>query len=63
MRQPLQRPITNSILNYITYNVVQRRRIEKTALIFLGLNINTRTENSSPILPLCLCPKITHMFE
>ena len=63
MRQPIQSLIIYSILHYITYDAVQRHRVEETALIFDGINIKIITDNSYLLPPLCPCPKITHVFE
>ena len=59
----LQSPITNSILNYLNCDVVQRGRIEQKVLIFSGLNIKVETGRSSPITLHWSWTKITHMIE
>ena len=61
--QPLQTPITNIILHYLTFNVVQRGWIGQTVLIIADINIRIGTDGYYPIPPLCPCPKITHMLE
>ena len=63
LRQPLQIPITNSILHYVTCYAVQRYWIDHMILIIADININIVTEKYSPIPPLLLCPKIKHMVE
>ena len=63
MKQPLQIPIKNIILHYVTCDSVQRGCIDQTVLIIADLNIKIGTDVCSPIPPLCLCPKITHMVE
>ena len=63
MRHPLQSPIKNSIIHYVTCDETQKGWIEQTILIFAGLNIRIGTDGSYPILTLRLCPKTTHMVE
>ena len=63
MSQPTYIPITNSILHYITCYSLQRHMIKDMELIFGGINIKIRTDKSSPIPPIFLCPKIVHVFE
>ena len=53
MSQPIKSPLTNRIIHYITWDAVQGRRIEETALVFGRLNINIRTDKSSPLPTLC----------
>ena len=62
LRQNIQSPITNSILHYVTWNIVQRGWIDQMVLIITDLNINIGAEGSSIITSLFLCPKITHML-
>ena len=63
LRQSLQIPITDTILHYLTCDVVQRGWIKQKILIFASINIKIVTEISSPIPPICPCPKIAHILE
>ena len=64
MRQIIQIPITDSILNYyFTYDTVQRVWINQAVLVFFGLNIKIETDGSSITPPLCPCPKVTHILK
>ena len=62
-RNPLQIPITNSILYYVTCDEFQGGWIEQRILIFSGINIKIVTDGSYPIPPHYPCPKITHILE
>ena len=63
LRYTLKIPINNSILHDVIYDESQRGWIEQTVLIFYGLNIKIRTDDSYTIPPLCPCPNIIHMIE
>ena len=59
LRQPLQRPFTNSIIYYKTWDAVHRSRIEETTLIVGGINIKIRTYNYSNLPTLFPWPKFS----
>ena len=63
MRQHIQRHINYSHPHYITFYAVQSHRVDEKSLIFGGININIRTDNSYPFPPLLPLPKITHVVE
>ena len=63
LKHPLQIPIANSILHYVTCDAVQRGWIDQTVLIIDDLNTKIGTDGFSPIPPICPFTTITHILK